>query len=132
MGHHDYPGSSKRRFRFGRSFVKLSRLVKLMPMLRIRRKNKHFKSGSRHREKPTSLKKQEESWGTYYLKTNQAGPGSHVCNCGYMVASSARGRGLATAMCEHSQKIARALGCKAMQFNTELSGVIGVTHAMEK
>ena len=55
--------------------------------------------------------------GTYYLKTNQAGPGDHVCNCGYMVASSARGRGLATAMCEHSQQIATALGYKAMQFN---------------
>lgn len=55
--------------------------------------------------------------GTYFLKTNQAGPGSHVCNCGYMVSSSARGRGLATAMCEHSQKIAMALGYKAMQFN---------------
>lgn len=55
--------------------------------------------------------------GTYFLKTNQAGPGSHVCNCGYMVSSSARGRGLATAMCEHSQKVARALGYKAMQFN---------------
>ena len=55
--------------------------------------------------------------GTYFLKTNQAGPGSHVCNCGYMVSSSARGRGLATAMCEHSQDVARTLGYKAMQFN---------------
>ena len=55
--------------------------------------------------------------GTYYLKTNQAGPGEHVCNCGYMVSSSARGRGLASAMCEHSQQIAKALGYKAMQFN---------------
>ncbi len=55
--------------------------------------------------------------GTYYLKTNQAGPGNHVCNCGYMVSSSARGRGLATAMCEHSQTIARGLGYRAMQFN---------------
>jgi L-amino acid N-acyltransferase YncA len=54
---------------------------------------------------------------TYYLKTNQAGPGDHVCNCGYMVSSAARGRGLATAMCEHSQEVARALGYKAMQFN---------------
>ena len=26
-----------------------------------------------------------EILGTYYIKTNQAGPGSHVCNCGYMV-----------------------------------------------
>ena len=58
-----------------------------------------------------------EILGTYYLKTNQAGPGSHVCNCGYMVSSRARGKGLATSMCEHSQKVARELGYKAMQFN---------------
>lgn len=55
--------------------------------------------------------------GTYYLVTNQDGPGSHVCNCGYMVSSAARGKGLATTMCEHSQVIARELGYKAMQFN---------------
>ncbi len=55
--------------------------------------------------------------GTYYIKTNQAGPGDHVCNCGYMVFSAARGRGVATAMCEHSQQTAKELGYKAMQFN---------------
>lgn len=55
--------------------------------------------------------------GTYFIKTNQEGPGSHVCNCGYMVASEARGRGLATSLCEHSQVVARELGYKAMQFN---------------
>jgi L-amino acid N-acyltransferase YncA len=55
--------------------------------------------------------------GTYYIKTNQAGPGDHVCNCGYMVSATARGRGLATKMCEHSQQVARELGYKAMQFN---------------
>jgi len=54
---------------------------------------------------------------TYYLKTNQAGPGSHVCNCGYMVAAEARGQGLATRMCEHSQHVAKKLGFLAMQFN---------------
>jgi L-amino acid N-acyltransferase YncA len=58
-----------------------------------------------------------EILGTYYLKTNQAGPGSHVCNCGYMVSSNARGKGLATLMCKHSQEIALDLGYKAMQFN---------------
>ncbi len=47
-----------------------------------------------------------EVLGTYYLKTNQAGPGDHVCNCGYMVSAKARGLGLATAMCQHSQLIA--------------------------
>lgn len=56
-------------------------------------------------------------YGTYYLKTNQDGPGKHVCNCGYMVAAQARGRGLATTMCEHSQTIAKELGYQAMQFN---------------
>ena len=53
----------------------------------------------------------------YYIKTNQTGPGSHVCNCGYMVASQARGKGLATAMCQHSQEMALQMGYKAMQFN---------------
>ncbi|QQE11686.1 GNAT family N-acetyltransferase [Planctomycetota bacterium] len=58
-----------------------------------------------------------EILGTYYIKTNHAGPGGHVCNCGYMVSPAARGRGLATMMCEHSQKVAVELGYKAMQFN---------------
>ena len=63
------------------------------------------------------LEEDNKILATYYIKTNQAGPGSHVCNCGYMVSSLARGKGLATTMCEHSQKIALALGYKAMQFN---------------
>ncbi len=59
--------------------------------------------------------------GTYFIKNNLTGPGDHVCNCGYMVSSLARGRGLATAMCEHSQEIAKELGYKAMQFNFVVS-----------
>ncbi len=55
--------------------------------------------------------------GTYYLKSNFDGPGAHVCNCGYMVDPAARGQGLATAMCRHSEQIALELGYKAMQFN---------------
>ncbi|MCG7932942.1 MAG: GNAT family N-acetyltransferase [Candidatus Thiodiazotropha lotti] len=70
--------------------------------------------------------------GTYYIKTNQAGPGSHVCNCGYMVPSSSRGKGLATAMCEHSQKIARELGYKAMQFNFVASTNEGAVRLWQK
>lgn len=58
-----------------------------------------------------------EILATYFIKTNQAGPGNHVCNCGYMVSPVARGRGLATSMCEHSQKMAVELGYEAMQFN---------------
>jgi L-amino acid N-acyltransferase YncA len=59
--------------------------------------------------------------GTYYIRPNQQGGGSHVCNCGFMVSSAARGNGIATAMCEHSQKTALELGFKAMQFNFVIS-----------
>lgn len=59
--------------------------------------------------------------GTYFIKTNQAGPGDHVCNCGYMVSATVRRRGFATVMCEHSQKIAVELGYQAMQFNFVVS-----------
>ena len=38
-----------------------------------------------------------------------------------MVSSQARGRGLASLMCEHSQQQARALGYRAMQFNFVVS-----------
>jgi ribosomal protein S18 acetylase RimI-like enzyme len=55
--------------------------------------------------------------GTYYLRANQAGGGAHVANCGYMTASGATGRGIATAMCEHSLAEAKARGFRAMQFN---------------
>jgi len=70
--------------------------------------------------------------GTYYIKTNQGGPGEHVCNCGYMVSSKARGKGLATAMCEHSQKIATELGYKAMQFNFVASSNEGAVRLWNK
>ncbi len=55
--------------------------------------------------------------GTYYIKPNQPGGGSHVCNCGYMVAPAMRGKGIARAMCDHSLNEARRLGYRAMQFN---------------
>jgi L-amino acid N-acyltransferase YncA len=59
--------------------------------------------------------------GTYFLRPNQPGRGDHVANGGYMVAESARGRGLATRMCEHSLETAARLGYRAMQFNFVVS-----------
>jgi len=55
--------------------------------------------------------------GTYYLRANQAGPGEHVCNCGYVVSSTASGKGVARAMNTHSQDIAINAGYRAMQYN---------------
>ena len=54
---------------------------------------------------------------SYYIKPNQPGLGSHVCNCGYIVAETARGQGLATSLCEHSQQQAIKMGFRAMQYN---------------
>lgn len=59
--------------------------------------------------------------GAYYIKPNAVGPSNHICNCGYMVASVARGKGIARKMCEHSQQSAIQLGFKAMQFNSVVS-----------
>lgn len=59
--------------------------------------------------------------GTYYLQANQRGGGKHVANCGYMVSPKAQGKGLAAAMCEHSQVVARERGFRAMQFNHVVS-----------
>src|SRR5580658_1581507 len=55
--------------------------------------------------------------GVYYLKPNQPGLGSHVCNCGYVVSPDARGQGIAAEMCRHSQAVAVEMGFLAMQFN---------------
>ena len=59
--------------------------------------------------------------GTYYIRANQAGGGKHVCNCGYVAAAAATGRGVGRQMCEHSLRHARAKNFRAMQFNFVVS-----------
>ena len=59
--------------------------------------------------------------GTYYLRPNQAGGGSHVANCGYMTGAEATGRGIARRMCEHSLVRAKRRGFRGMQFNFVVS-----------
>ena len=59
--------------------------------------------------------------GTYYIKSNQSELGAHVANCGYVVSESARGQGVASTMCNHSQAEAVTRGFKAMQFNLVIS-----------
>lgn len=64
---------------------------------------------------------EDEIVGTYYLRANQRGGGSHVANCGYMTAAHASGRGIARNMCLHSKQYARTEGFRAMQFNFVVS-----------
>ncbi len=59
--------------------------------------------------------------GTYYIRANQLGGGSHIANCGYMTAAAATGRGIARQMCQHSLEHARQKGYKGMQFNFVVS-----------
>ena len=59
--------------------------------------------------------------GTYILKPNQTGLGSHVANAGYMVRLDCHGQGVGRAMCEHSLSEARRRGFLAMQFNLVVS-----------
>jgi ribosomal protein S18 acetylase RimI-like enzyme len=63
----------------------------------------------------------EQILGTYYIKPNQPTLGAHVCNCGYIVAEQARGQGVASVMCEHSQREAATRGYRAMQYNLVVS-----------
>ncbi len=55
--------------------------------------------------------------GASYLKPNQGGGGSHVCNAGYATAPAARGKGVARALLAHSLATARSAGYRAMQYN---------------
>ena len=62
--------------------------------------------------------------GSYFLTPNQQGGGSHVCNCGFVTAKGARGKGVARRMLEDSLQRAKALGYRAMQFNFVVSSNI--------
>ena len=79
-----------------------------------------------------ALNSEDEVLGTYYIKPNQPALGAHVCNCGYVTAEQARGRGIASAMCEHSQEEARARGFRAMQYNLVVSSNEGAIRLWKK
>lgn len=59
--------------------------------------------------------------GTYILKPNFPGLGSHIANASYMVHPDARGLGVGRKMGEHSLSIAKSLGYLGMQFNIVVS-----------
>jgi L-amino acid N-acyltransferase YncA len=59
--------------------------------------------------------------GTYILRPNQLGPGSHVANAAFMVAPNAQGSGGGRSMAEHCLTEARRMGFRAMQFNFVVS-----------
>jgi GNAT superfamily N-acetyltransferase len=59
--------------------------------------------------------------GTFFVKPNQPGLGSHVANAGFMVDPDLHGAGIGRAMGEFALIWAREQGYRAMQFNFVVS-----------
>ncbi len=72
-----------------------------------------------------------EVLGTFWLKANQPGLGSHVCNAAYMVVPDAAGKGIGRQMAEFSLDEARRLGFTAMQFNFVVKSNVGAVRLWE-
>jgi L-amino acid N-acyltransferase YncA len=70
--------------------------------------------------------------GTYILKPNYPGRGSHIANASYMVHQAAQGLGVGTTMANHSLIEARRLGFKAIQFNLVVSTNSVAIHLWKK
>ena len=70
--------------------------------------------------------------GTYFIKPNLPALGAHVCNCGYVVAKNSRGKGVASEMCEHSQREAVFQGFRAMQYNLVVSANDGAVRLWKR
>ncbi len=74
----------------------------------------------------------DEILGTYVVKPNQKGRGSHVANAGYMVRRSAMGSGIGTMMGTHSIELAKNLGFEAIQFNMVVATNTAAVHLWKK
>ena len=72
--------------------------------------------------------KQGRLVGTYVLRPNQSGPGSHVANAAFMVARDAEGTGVGRRMGEHCLSEARRMGFRGMQFNFVISTNMRAIH----
>jgi L-amino acid N-acyltransferase YncA len=59
--------------------------------------------------------------GSYIVKANQPGLGSHVANASFMVSPSFSGKGAGRLMGSHCLREARRNGFRAMQFNFVVS-----------
>lgn len=63
--------------------------------------------------------------GTAECHPNQAGPGDHIANAGFMVHPDHAGRGVGRALATHVLEQARADGYRGMQFNAVVETNVG-------
>ncbi|MFP4094164.1 MAG: N-acetyltransferase family protein [Cyclobacteriaceae bacterium] len=71
---------------------------------------------------------QEEVVGTFIIKDNQPGLGSHIANASFMVSEKASGQGIGRKMGTFALEEARRLGYRAMQFNMVVSSNYRAVH----
>jgi len=81
---------------------------------------------------PYVAEKGDRIAGTYIVRPNQLGPGSHVANAAFMVASDAQGFGVGRRMAEHCLNEVRRMGFRAMQFNFVISTNTPAIHLWEQ
>jgi GNAT superfamily N-acetyltransferase len=70
--------------------------------------------------------------GTFFVKPNQPGLGSHVANAGFMVDPDLQGAGIGRAMGEFALAWAHEQGYRAMQFNFVVSTNTGAVALWKK
>lgn len=75
---------------------------------------------------------QGEIVGTYYIKPNQIGLGSHVCNAGFVVAAEHSGKGYGTLLGWHALQTAKEMGYESMQFNLVVANNIASLKIWQK
>jgi len=66
--------------------------------------------------------------GTFLIRDNQPGLGSHIANGSYMVSETASGQGIGKKMGEFSLSEAKRLGYMAMQFNIVIKSNTRAVH----
>jgi L-amino acid N-acyltransferase YncA len=74
----------------------------------------------------------DEVVGTYFIKENQPGLGSHIANAAYMVHPEQHGKGIGLSMAMHSIDEARSQNYSAMQFNLVVSTNEPAVHLWKK
>ena len=74
----------------------------------------------------------EELLGSYTLRKNQPGLGSHIANASYIVNPAHQGKGIGKILCEHSIGVAKKAGYLGIQFNIVVSTNQAAVHLWKK
>ena len=70
--------------------------------------------------------------GTFIIKDNHPGLGSHVANASYMTPKKVRGKGIGETMARFSLEESRRLGYASMQFNIVVKSNVSAVRLWQK